>query len=96
VLKDIPRLARLTSDVPRAWYWAVLALCLLIGVALRFVGLTRGDGDFASPGNTQYYQFHPDEESLVRAAIAPIDPLDPPYTNYGLLPVYVLRTAVRR
>ena len=93
--KDIPRLARLTSDVPRAWYWAVLALCLLIGVALRFVGLTRGDGDFALPGNTQYYQFHPDEESLVRAAIAPIDPLDPPYTNYGLLPVYVLRTVVR-
>jgi len=69
-------------------------LCLLLGVWLRFAGLTRGASDFAVPGQFEYYQFHPDEASLVRAAIAPIAPFDPPFTAYGLLPVYVLRAVL--
>ena len=68
-------------------YWVGLGLCLLLGVWLRFAGLTRGASDFAVPGQFEYYQFHPDEASLVRAAIAPIAPFDPPFTAYGLLPV---------
>ena len=75
-------------------YWVGLVLCLLLGVWLRFAGLTRGASDFAVPGQFEYYQFHPDEASLVRAAIAPIAPFDPPFTAYGLLPVYVLRAVL--
>ena len=72
----------------------LVALCLLVGLGLRFVGLERGASDFAASGEYEYYYFHPDEATLVRAALAPIDPFDPPFTAYGLLPVYVLRTAL--
>ena len=71
--------------------WAGLALCLLLGAWLRLAGLDRGASDFAVPGQFEYYQFHPDEATLVRAALAPIDPFGPPFTAFGLLPVYVLR-----
>ena len=75
-------------------YWAGLALCLWLGVWLRLAGLDRGASDFAVPGQFEYYQFHPDEATLVRAVLAPIDPFGPPFTAYGLLPGYVLRALV--
>ena len=74
-----------------------VAILLLLGVALRFSGLTRGISGFVLPLQadaglqSSFYQFHPDEEMLVRAALEPIDPLVPPYTVYGLLPNYALR-----
>ncbi len=75
-------------------YWAGLVLCLLLGIGLRFVGLTRGASVFSASGAAlEFYQFHPDEKMVVRAALAPIDPFDPPFTVFGLLPVYVLRAA---
>ena len=77
------------------YLWVGLALCLLLGIGLRFVGLTRGASSFAASGAAvEFYQFHPDEKMVVRAALAPIDPFDPPFTVYGLLPVYVLRAAL--
>ena len=75
-------------------------MLLLLGVALRFSGLTRGISDFVLPQQadagrqTSFYQFHPDEETLVRSALEPIDPLVPPYTLYGMLPNYTLRGAL--
>ena len=77
-----------------AWYWAGVVLCLLLGVGLRFAGLERGTSDLGPSGGSEYYSFHPDEATLVRAAVAPVDPFDPPFTAYGLLPVYVLRVAL--
>ena len=77
-----------------------VAILLLLGVALRFSGLTRGISGFVLPLQadaalqSSFYQFHPDEEMLVRAALEPIDPLVPPYTVYGLLPNYALRGAL--
>jgi len=77
-----------------------LLLLLLLGASLRFAGLTRGSSDFLLPGEggegvaTAFYHFHPDEEMVLRAALEPLDPLDPPFTVYGLLPVYALRAAL--
>ena len=78
---------------------------LVVGVVLllwmRFAGLTRGGSDFVLPeargeGAIAFYTFHPDEETLIRAALA-LDvhsPLDPPLTSYGLLPLYMARTVL--
>lgn len=61
------------------------------------MGLTRGDSTFVVPGKSQsegsraFYHFHPDETSLIKAALGPIDPLAPGLTSYGTLPVYLLR-----
>lgn len=74
-----------------------LILCLLLGFSLRFVGLTRGDSSFVPEGTSHtteeraFYQFHPDETTIVRTALKPIDPLSPELTCYGLLPVHLLR-----
>ena len=38
-----------------------------------------------------FYHFHPDETTLVGAALGPIDPFAPELTSYGTLPVYLLR-----
>ena len=75
-------------------YRVAIVLCLLFGVGLRFIGLTRGASDFAPHTGTEYYHFHPDEGTLVRTASVVVDPFDPPFTAYGLLPVYVLRGAL--
>ena len=88
--KDIPCRARLTSK----HYLLAVALCLLLGAGLRIVGLERGASDLGPGGAPAFHTFHPDEATLVRAALAPIDPFDPPFTAYGLLPVYVLRAAL--
>ena len=61
------------------------------------MGLTRGDSTFVvsgksrSEGSRGFYHFHPDETSLIKAALGPIDPLAPGLTSYGTLPVYLLR-----
>ena len=49
-----------------AW---VVAGVLLMGW-VRFAGLTRGASDFVptETGTTAFYAFHPDEETLIRAA----------------------------
>jgi tetratricopeptide (TPR) repeat protein len=78
-------------------YTCCFAGLFLLGAALRFAGLTRGESDFVLPEHnksglrTSFYHFHPDEEYLIRAALAPVDLLKPPYTVYGLLPNYILR-----
>ena len=46
-----------------------LAACLLLGGGLRRTGLMRGIGDFdpsGRSGQTHFYHFHPDEETLIR------------------------------
>lgn len=79
---------------------ACLLLLLLLGAGLRFAGLTRGSSDFllskdmVAGATTAFYHFHPDEVMILRAALAPVDPLDPAFTVYGLLPVYALRAAL--
>jgi Tfp pilus assembly protein PilF len=70
--------------------------CLLAGCALRFVGLTRGSSDLVLPEagadiRVSFYQFHPDEETLVSAALSLSNPLQPPLTAYGTLPMYLAR-----
>lgn len=86
----------------RAWYWTAAALCLLLGAGLRFAGLTRGASDFVLPEAQKqgveraFYTFHPDEETLIHAAFE-LDwqsPFDPPLTAYGLLPLYLARSAL--
>ena len=83
-------------------YGTGAALCLLLGAGLRFAGLTRGTSDFVLPEARQqgveraFYTFHPDEETLIRAALA-LDYqslFDPPFTSYGLLPLYLARSAL--
>ena len=79
--------------------WSILCLLvvLALGCVLRFVGLTRGGSDFVLPEQARtgvgevYYQFHPDEETLVRAALKLSSPLEPPLTAYGMLPMYLAR-----
>jgi len=78
-----------------------LLLIALLALYTRFVGLDRGESDFAPPekaleeGLTAYFHhFHPDEETLVRAALALENPLEPPLTAYGMLPLYLWRTAL--
>lgn len=75
----------------------LLVCCLILGGSLRFVGLTRGISDFDPTGlsaRQTFYHFHPDEETLIRAALALDTPFDPPLTAYGLLPLYLLRGAL--
>ena len=65
-------------------YTCCFAGLLLLGAALRFAGLTRGQSDFVLPEHnksglhTSFYHFHPDEEYLIRAALAPVEILKPP------------------
>ena len=74
-----------------------LVLCLVLGFSLRFAGLTRGDSSFVpsapdrTTGERAFHHFHPDETTLVQAALKPVDPFSPELTSYGLLPVHLLR-----
>ena len=61
-----------------------IAIAVLAAV-LRFGGLTQGESDFvpsATPGAAAYYHFHPDEETLVRAALRLESLFDPWLTVY--------------
>ena len=71
-------------------------LCLMLGTGLRFVGLTRGISDFDPSRQSDqqtFYHFHPDEETLIRAALVLESSCALPLTAYGLLPLYMLRGA---
>lgn len=76
-------------------------ILLLSGLALRAVGWDRGASDFVLPEHKAedqaqaFYAFHPDEISLLNAALRDIDLLNPPYTSYGTLPPYLLGTTLR-
>ena len=64
---------------------SLLAAVLIVGTLLRLTGFDRGfDGD-------SFHSFHPDEETVVRAALELRSPLAPPLTVYGLLPLYLAR-----
>ena len=66
----------------------LLAGVLILGAALRLTGFSRGfDGD-------TFHAFHPDEETVARAALELTSPFAPPLTAYGLLPVYLARGAL--
>lgn len=75
-------------------------LCLLAGAGLRLAGLARELSDFVLPAQAAagltrvFYQFHPDEETLVRAGLRLDDPLSPPLTAYGTAPMYLVRGAL--
>jgi len=77
----------------------LLILGLGLGLYARFVGLDRGASNFvpteqARQGvTTAFYQFHPDERTLVNAALALRSPFEPP-TAYGMLPLYLLRAGL--
>ncbi|MFT5375611.1 MAG: tetratricopeptide (TPR) repeat protein [Candidatus Latescibacterota bacterium] len=75
-------------------YRAALALVLLLGLGLRFVGWDRGEGVIRSEGETIFYSFHPDEETLLRASLELQSPLEPPLTAYGLVPLYLAKGAL--
>lgn len=74
----------------------LLAVVLVFGASLRLVGLTRGYSDFARSeqlsGET-FYTFHPDEETLLRAALDLNSLVAPPLTAYGTFPMLVARAA---
>ena len=78
----------------------LLLLALVFALYTRFAGLTRGESDFVSPEHSaqglsaSFYSFHPDEETLARAALELSNPLAPPLTAYGMLPLYVWRGAL--
>jgi tetratricopeptide (TPR) repeat protein len=78
-----------------------LLILLVAGMALRSVGFSRGVSDFVLPEDraagheTAFYAFHPDEISLLNAALRDIDLLNPPYTSYGTLPPYALGGLLR-
>ena len=78
-----------------------LGILLLVGLALRVVGITRGASDFVLPEDrsagqvTAFYAFHPDEISLINGALKDFDLNSPPYTSYGTLPPYLLGGLLR-
>jgi hypothetical protein len=76
----------------RAWF--IFAACLVLGGLLRLVGLTRGKSDFLLPGEaglSAFYTFHPDEETLIRAALKLESLSAPPLTAYGTFPMVLAR-----
>ncbi len=75
----------------------LLLLILLLGAALRLTGLTRGHAEYSPPGGEHYaafHTFHPDEETLLRAALALHSTTDPPLTAYGVFPMLAARAAL--
>lgn len=82
------------------WHAVLLCVSVLTGLLLRSAGFARGDSDFvltrdaAAGVDTAFYHFHPDEETLLRAAQRLGSPLAPPLTAYGMLPLYAGRAAL--
>ena len=73
----------MTRNLPKP-LWIVLAA----GLAMRLIGLTQGVSN-----ESTFHKFHPDEVTLVEAALK-LNAVDPPLTTYGLLPMYLLRGGV--
>lgn len=69
----------------------VLGLCLLLGFALRLAGLERGYFSDPSVTTPTFHAFHPDEETLLRAAWRFESLSTPPLTAYGPLPLLLAR-----
>lgn len=89
---------RLTSSRTR---WLLLALCAVVfGGILRYTGIDRDVVNFvhteqSSAGESVgFYSFHPDERNLVSGALNFDDPLNPAFTMYGNLPLYLLQIPV--
>ena len=75
----------------------LLIVVLLLGAVLRLTGLTRGHADFSLPNGERYaafYTFHPDEETLLRAALSLSSTIAPPLTAYGVFPMLAARAAL--
>ena len=75
----------------------LLIVVLLLGAVLRLTGLTRGHADFSLPNGERYaafYTFHPDEETLLRAALSLSSTIEPPLTAYGVFPMLAARAAL--
>jgi len=89
------RIKNLTNET--RLFLLLTALVLLLGGWLRLTGWTRGTSDFSLSEQTvgkhaeSFYHFHPDEQRLATAAFQLENPLDPPLTAYGMLPVYLAR-----
>lgn len=67
---------------------------IAFAAVLRFAGLSQGESDFVPAGASgveAYYHFHPDEETLVRAALRLQSLFEPPLTAYGTLPMLLAR-----
>ena len=65
-----------------------------LAAVLRLGDLGQGESDFVPSGASgveAYYHFHPDEETLVRAALRLESLFDPPLTAYGTLPMLLGR-----
>ncbi|MFH1568680.1 MAG: glycosyltransferase family 39 protein [Gemmatimonadota bacterium] len=79
---------------------ALLLSALVLGLALRLVGLTRGNAEWPDPAappgqeSPAFYTFHPDEETLISAGLRLTDPTNPPLTAYGALPMLLARGTV--
>lgn len=72
---------------------------LLFGCALRLTGTGRGLQLIDAPASggeprAVFRHFHPDEETILRAALELRTPLDPPLTAYGLVPLYAARAVL--
>jgi len=82
------------------WGRGLLVAATVAAVVLRTTGWDRGLSDFVlseaeTPGRTtSFYQFHPDESTLISASLALDDPTQPPLTAYGTLPMYLGRAVL--
>lgn len=74
----------------------LLAPLFALAFYVHWVGFDRGASDFVPAGREGaiFYNFHPDEETLIRAALALENPFEPTLTSYGALPVYLLKVAL--
>ena len=79
-------------------YQSIIFIAILaLAAVLRLIGLTQGESDFVPSGASgveAYYHFHPDEETLVRAALRLQSLFEPPLTAYGTLPMLVGRAVL--
>ncbi|MBQ39695.1 MAG: hypothetical protein CME04_25195 [Gemmatimonadaceae bacterium] len=76
---------------------ACLAVVLCLGASLRLNDLSKGwidSSDTLREGGEAFHRFHPDEATLIDAALEFEHPLDPPITVYGAVPLYLLRLAL--
>lgn len=76
------------TQTSRAICRAVLVAVCVLGLALRVVGWDRGQVGEA------FHSFHPDEATLLGAGLELDDPLQPPLTAYGLVPIYLAKGAL--
>ncbi|MDA0334877.1 MAG: glycosyltransferase family 39 protein [bacterium] len=82
------------------WRKGVLLALVMAALALRITGWDRGVAEVVSPesahtGDTfSFVQYHPDEATLISAALALEDLTRPPLTAYGTLPMYLARIVI--